>query len=557
MVLLLSIHLLGSPRTSPEGLLFISMIPTSSRLRRLSVQVTRCASGRATSRASTSCWRTDGLVLRRLLGAALALLVSGLSCLTSTAAHANGRLPGATGLAIHPTDEHQLLLGLSYGLALSRDGGASWTWMCEEQIEGNGGDVDPSIVVTSNGTLVVLSLTNGGVLVSGDDGCSFAQAMGPLQGNRGVDLTLDPSQPGRVLALLSTIVAEVDNRPRYRNLLAQSLDHGKSWQVLAEFPGDFSPETVEIAPSDANRIYVSGTASADPLQGMVERSDDGGRTWTRTTVRLPRGSGSLFLSGIHPHNPDRLWFRVPGRGDIYGVLPARLWVSTDGAASFDQVADTQYGMLGFALSPDGNRIAFGGPLDGLFVSPSDASAAPSKVSNLQVKCLRWRSSGLYVCAGEPTDPYSLGHAAEPTQGFVPLWHRANTCRAACPPPSALELTCRAPWDTIAPLVGADSALCDGSLPTPDVGSTESSGGGGSDAGSGAVGHSIGDDGGGGTAVDASPVTPEPAKAAPAPSTGGCTASFPRDASTPWWLAPVLMLAGWTLRSRRPSPRRRT
>src|SRR5690349_24557182 len=99
-------------------------------------------------------------------------------CLTTTAVNANSRIPGATGLAIHPNDEQQLLLGLTYGLALSRDGGASWTWMCEQQIEGNGGNVDPAIVITGDGTLVVLSLTNGGVLVSRDDGCTFERAMG-------------------------------------------------------------------------------------------------------------------------------------------------------------------------------------------------------------------------------------------------------------------------------------------------------------------------------------------------------------------------------------------
>jgi hypothetical protein len=112
---------------------------------------------------------------------------AGLLCLVTTAAQANGRLPGATGLAINPNDESQLLLGLTYGLALTRDHGASWTWMCEQQIEGNGGNVDPAIVVTSNGTLVVLSLTNGGVLVSRNGGCSFERALGPLEGNRGTD----------------------------------------------------------------------------------------------------------------------------------------------------------------------------------------------------------------------------------------------------------------------------------------------------------------------------------------------------------------------------------
>ena len=481
---------------------------------------------------------------RKLLGAALGSFVAGLLCLVTTAAYANGRLPGATGLAINPSDERQLLLGLSYGLALTRDGGTSWTWICERQIEGNGSDVDPSIVVTGNGSLVVLSLTNGGVLVSQDDGCSFVRSMGPLEGNRGVDLTLDPSQPSRVLALMSTIVEVLDaGHPLFRNFLAHSLDNGRSWEVLAELPDDMAAETVEVAPSDAKRIYVSGTASADPLQGIVERSDDGGLSWTRSTVRLPNGSGSLFVSGIHPADPDRVWFRVPGRGDIYGLLPARLWLSTNGAASFDQVADTKAGMLGFAVSPDGNRVAFGGPSEGLFVAPSDGSEPPTKVSDLRVNCLRWYSSGLYVCAGEPTDPYSLGYAAEPTEGFVPLWRRAETCRGACAPSSPLEMTCRAPWEMIAPSIGAENAMCKASSSIPDAGM---------DAGS---------DGGSATIADASRMKPQmkpaPTKAARAPSSG-CAVTLLEGrphASTPWWLAPMLMLAGWMRRPRAQSPRR--
>lgn len=395
-------------------------------------------------------------------------------CLTVPIAHANGRVPGATGLAIHPDDPKQLLLGLTYGLATTRDGGSSWSWLCEQQIEGNGSNVDPAIVVTSDGSLVVLSLTNGGVLVSRDDGCTFTRALGPLQGQRGVDLELDLHQPGRVLALLSTIVeVQESGYPRFHNLLAHSLDHGASWQVLTELPDDMTAETVELAPSDPGRIYVSGTLSADPLQGLVERSDDGGRSWTRTLVRLPQGSGSLFVSGIHPTDPERVWFRVPGRGDIYGVLPARLWLSTDGAKSFQPVADTQAGMLGFAVSPDGERIAFGGPTDGLFVAPADASAPAVKVADLHVSCLRWRANGLYACAIEPLDPYTLGLAAEPTQGFTPVWHRSDTCREACAAPSTLELKCQQPWEMIAPLVGAEMAVCGASeeraAPQPDAG----------------------------------------------------------------------------------------
>lgn len=463
------------------------------------------------------------------MSGALGLLVAGLLCLASTTAHANGRLPGATGLALHPSDERQLLLGLSFGLALTRDGAASFRWMCEQQIEGNGGDVDPSIVVTGDGTLVVISLTNGGVLVSRDDGCSFERALGPLEGNRGVDLTLDPSRSGHVLALMSKIVEVSDaGYPRFHNFVAHSLDHGRSWEVLAELPDDMLPETLEVAAADPKRIYVSGAGAASPLQGIIERSDDGGLSWKRTTVDLPRGSGSLFVSGIHPKDPDRVWFRVPGRGDVSGLLPARLWRSTDGAATFSQVAASSTGMLGFAVSPDGDRIAFGGPMEGLFVAPADASAAPVRVSDLSVHCLRWAVSGLYLCASEPIDPFSLGHAAEPTEAFVPLWHRADTCLATCAASSRIEQTCRKAWQTIEPLVSARADLCGGSsAPAASI-----------DAGSEA--ERARTDAGNDPAFDASSVELAPMPAPSAASTGGCTVGFSPDAGTPWWLSAMLI-----------------
>ncbi len=475
------------------------------------------------------------------------LLTAALVCVAATTAHANGRMPGATGLAIHPDDGEQLLLGLTFGLALSRNGGASWAWMCEQQIEGNGSNVDPSIVMTGNGTLVVVSLTNGGVLVSRDDGCSFERAMGPLQGHRGVDLTLDPGGSGRVLALMSRIVAiDERNRAIYRNFVAHSQDHGGSWEVLAELPDAMRVETLEVAPSDPNRIYVSGTDSGDPLQGIIMRSDDGGLSWTRSTVELPFGSGSLFVSGIHPEDADTLWVRVPGLGDLNGVLPARLWVSTDGGASFEQIADTGGGMLGFAVSPEGDRVAFGGPLDGLFVAPADGSAPPSRVADMVVTCLRWHASGLYACALEPNAPYSLAHSVDPAEGFESfesVWQRAQTCRAACAAASTLERTCREPWEELAPQVGAADALCDGTAPPPDV-----SGQADRDAG---AAHG---DGGVRPRVEASPVATGGTDADPAGRLGGCGVARGPAAAAPagraWVVALLTAVAAWRRGPRR-------
>lgn len=467
-----------------------------------------------------------------------AALIAALSCFATAAAHANGRLPAATGLAIHPTHSGELLLGLTYGLALTRDGGASWTWVCEQQIEGNGGDVDPAIVMTGDGTLVVLSLTNGGVLVSRDNGCTFERATGPLERNRGADLTLDPSQPSHVLAVTTILDTTTDaENPSYQSRVVHSLDNGTSWAVLSALPADLLPETLEVAPSDPKRIYVTGTARSDPLEGIVERSDDGGLSWKRTTVELPRSSGSLYISAIHPSDPDRLWVRVPRRGDAGGVLPTKLWLSMDGGASFQQVGDTQGGMLGFALSPDGERVAFGGPLDGLFVAPSNASQAPTKVSDMRVTCLRWRENALYACAIEPDTPFGLGMAADPTQGFVSLWHRANTCRASCAPPSRVEMKCQAPWEQLAPVLNAQTAIC-GTQPDEPMATSFDAG---TDAGAPKR------DGGTVPVVEGSPGT---AGARPA---SGCTVSSPGN-STSGWLAFVVMLAGLLRRAHGSRPR---
>jgi hypothetical protein len=54
-------------------------------------------------------------------------------------------------------------------------------------------------------------------------------------------------------------------------------------------------------------------------------------------------------------------------------------------------------MLGFALSPDGSRLAYGGPADGLFIGASDGSEGFTKLSELRVRCLRWNQTGLYAC----------------------------------------------------------------------------------------------------------------------------------------------------------------
>src|SRR5579862_290292 len=84
-------------------------------------------------------------------------------------AGANGR-PAATS-TIHFEQNHEtnIVAGMTFGLLLSHDSGATWQWMCEAAI-GYGGMYDPDYVYTSDGAL--FATTFNGLKVD-RNGCTF------------------------------------------------------------------------------------------------------------------------------------------------------------------------------------------------------------------------------------------------------------------------------------------------------------------------------------------------------------------------------------------------
>lgn len=387
----------------------------------------------------------------------LALLLGALPSL----ARANGRMPGANDMLPDPRDPERFVLRATFGVVQSFDGGKSWQWICEQVIGTSGVIADPPTALVADGTLVLLPPT-GGALLSRDRGCAWASAPEPLAGQRGVDLTLDPSDAAHLLVLMSTL-DKVDEAGFgvYRNLLIETRDSGNTWQVLSDLPSDFEAETVEMAASDRSRLYVSGTASKNPRLGIVLRSENSGASWTQSSLDLPAGTGSLLISAIHPELPDRLWLRVPARGDTSGVLPARLYLSDDKGQSFHMLASTQHGMFGFALSPDGAQLAYGGPSDGLYLGPADGSGEFSKVNSLGIRCLRWTASGdLYACGTEPTNAFSLGVSRDRGASFEKLYALTETCPQACAEESSSSSICQDAWQTTRPLLRASEGLCE-------------------------------------------------------------------------------------------------
>jgi hypothetical protein len=464
---------------------------------------------------------------RKLVRAVLALSALASTLHVAESARANGRMPGATELFVAKNDARHLVARATFGLVQSFDGGESWQWICEQAINVSG-EADPPLALTADGTLVLLA-TTGATLISQDKGCSWAPAP-ELEGHKAIDLTVDPTDTSHVLVVTSTIDAIDDaGLVTYANVVFETRDNAASWQAVGTLRSDFEVETLEVAPSDPRRIYVSGTANESPLLGVIERSDDAGASWERTTLDLPPTSGSLFVSAVDPNDPDRLWVRVPAQGDRFGLFPASLLVSVDRGASFSMLGATAQGMLGFALSPDGTRVAYGGPADGLFIGPADGSGSIEKVSELRVRCLRWNADGLYACGLEPRDPFSVGVSTDGGLSFRPVYKMEETCPQECAQSTAFAEACRQPWAGIGKRIAADAGTCSVAWAplVPSSGDAGASDAGASDAGAapdGAVADASASDGSVAPSPDAATVTPMAMREG-----DGCACRAPGDA----------------------------
>jgi photosystem II stability/assembly factor-like uncharacterized protein len=363
------------------------------------------------------------------------------------------------------------------------------------------------MAVTKDGTL--LGGVFEGLAVSHDRGCTWAFAKGPTAMQYTIDTAIEPAAPSHAVAVTSTGVAN-----GFNVVLAETLDDGKTWtQAGTAAPSDFIAETVEVAPSNPLRVYLSGLAGAG-LTGALERTDDRGKTWTRFPIDL-MGGGGAFIGAVDPADPDRVYLRVDGSpSDL-------LLTSADGGATWKLLYTTKGDMLGFALSPDGKSLAVGGPDDGILVA-SSSDYVFKQASAVRAKCLKWAAAGLYACGDEFKDGFSLGLSKDQAKTFAGIYHLSKLHVLSCPSSSPFASTCVAQWPAIADLLGADPS---------------SSGGG---SGTGSSSSSSGSTGSG-----ASPGTPA--------GSSGCGCAFPRGGAAGAAFATVaalLVLARGRARSRR-------
>jgi photosystem II stability/assembly factor-like uncharacterized protein len=381
-------------------------------------------------------------------------IVAAIAAVCPSIARANGRFPLANQLVLDPMNHAHMVARATFGMLDTYDGGATWTWICEDAV-GYFGPEDPSIAVTANGNTIVASSI--GLSTSRDGGCSWTTRMA---GDRhsGVDVAVNPMNPHEALALESSFSNGI-----YSVSLLKTSDDGASWTEVAPLPAGVLAETVELAPSNPDRVYVSARLNDVAQETVLLRSDDGGQTWKESTIDVPAGA-SAYIGAVDPHYPDVVYIRVQVSTNTLG----RVHMTRDAGATWSQIWRGQGNVSGFALSADGSTLAVGGPESGVNVA-STSNFVFSSPNPLGPSCLTWVGGKLFACAKEAVDGFSIGASDDLAVSFVPVLHFPDIKPRDCAADASAGV-CPAVWPSIAPTIGIDAGAGDASseLPPPPV-----------------------------------------------------------------------------------------
>jgi hypothetical protein len=267
-------------------------------------------------------------------------------------AHGNGRPSATSTIHWQASDPKRIAAGLTFGVILSQDGGATWQWMCEKAV-GYGGVYDPDYAYTASGALFATTFNGLRVMRDGcvfgstppgttfvsqvtiaPDGRVFYAAADPHDGNiyqssdDGMTFPISAA-PGRANDWWESLTFATDQRVYLAGYRFQS--HCVAGTVGA---GDDCITDADC-PLIEPRRKAGGTCADATKVYLLMRSDDGGASFTpELRLGLPEALGGSVLSivGVDASNPDIVYARVRARTDVF-------YISTDGALTWRPILE--------------------------------------------------------------------------------------------------------------------------------------------------------------------------------------------------------------------------
>ena len=369
-------------------------------------------------------------------------------------AAANGRFPASNQIVFSPTDENLIVLRTSYGLLPSHDHGATWGYVCEDALGlGPTALEDPSIGLTTHDALI--AGVSVGLDVTTDVGCNWSCIGGPLAGQALADIAIRPDDAARAVALTHTNLPSDAEEPVFLSQVYETTDEGATWSAIGvPIDSSVSVATIDVAKTDPNRIYVSGTRGFGTAKtASLFVSTDKGASWTEDTLPPdqfdPSTEDSIYIGAVDPTDADRVYIRSNG---VLTGGKSRLTVfvrQADASPPFTTAKIFDVGaqmgltgeLLGFALSEDGSKIYVGSQESGLWVGSAADLTFHQTNASLIVQCLATHGSELWACsaavsgfvAGVSTNDGATFTAKLPLIGSLtgPIACPANPQGAAC------------------------------------------------------------------------------------------------------------------------------
>jgi MYXO-CTERM domain-containing protein len=318
---------------------------------------------------------------------------------------ANGRAPSTSTIHFRRGAENEIAAGMTFGLLVSKDNGATWFYMCEDAV-GYGGMYDPRYVFTSTGAL--FATTFNGLKVM-RDGCTFGDTPSGTkfvseviggedgaiyyastdEGDNGVFTSCSPEPPA----------------PRTCN-------DGTDFPVVVR-PGQAKDwwQTMRAAPSDPKRVYLSGyrLELQQPKVFLLFRSSDGGQTFQPLPVTdftvMP--NSTIDIVGVSATNPDHVYARVTLEDNS---LADAIYRSTNGGQSWTRILGLP-ASIAFVARANGQLVA-GTQAQGTHVSTNNGQSWSPVAGAPRINCLEENSAGeVWACT------QNFGTAEMPGDGF--------------------------------------------------------------------------------------------------------------------------------------------
>jgi len=382
-------------------------------------------------------------------------------CALGPDAAANGRPPATNGVIVQPADPRSLLVRATFGLLVTRDGGCSYRWVCEQAI-GYGGQFDPKYAVAADGTIFATTFT--GLRVSRDGGCTWRTATEERPaGDPGrvadiwVDaLELSPGPGGDVW-----IATAESGRP---NDVFRSTDGGTTFEPRNLRSPTIWWKSVKVAPSRPARVYVTGYQVAgpprpgEPAQGPrahLRWSDDAGAHWTASALDGVRVGATpiIYAAAVDPENAEVVLVTSAGAsapGD-------RLYRSTDGGATLREVLATRAAITGviFDGTAPGAAVLVS-TIAGAFRSTDGGATFAPLPDPPQLGCLGARGDALLGCASNwQPDAKALARSIDGGATWQKLLRFEELAGPlACGPGTTVQEKCAPLWPGLQRQLGA-------------------------------------------------------------------------------------------------------